>query len=282
MSKSVGIVLQGDFQIGYTFKSISDYLVKTSCDICLSIWNRKYSENELEELKKISRNSRVEIVYSDHPNYPGYQNINYQLISSISGINKLSTDYIIKTRTDFFIDIEKLVSVLLKNQNKLLSVQTNCKYTKPFFISDFVIAGSRDDVISYFSSPLRLSGDNRLASKKIIKINSLIEERDYLDGNEIYNAERYLCQGFLKTKGIYFSSSLSKNIILWENVKGNFFEFLNYENIIIHSLKNYKYEKDIWIYKYVNNSLIRFIISYVYLKFKFLKSKLSIAKYLRD
>ena len=282
MDKSIGIVVQGDYCLGFTFSVIKKYIAETPGIICLSIWKRTYSLTELRELDCLKDNSRVKVVFSPYPEMSGYQNINFQLQSTKLGIESLDTDFILKTRTDFLVDIKAATRAIYGNLNKIVCVQTNCRFTKPFFVSDFVVGGSKEHVQLYFSAPLRSSIDNRALSSSMLKINSLIEEKDYLGGGSIYNAERYLCTSFLSSRGYYLSNSLSQSLMAWGVIREEMFSYLQPSDIIIDSQKKYTYQKDIKIFRVFHLSKrVTFLVSYIFLKIKFLKSKLALLKNLK-
>lgn len=136
--------------------------------IILSTWE----DGDTKEIKKIKQEG-VEVILNKKPNFFGQQNINLQIISSFSGIQKakkMGAEYAIKTRTDqriyapnsfnFLENILKTFPLDEKTiqKERIVGVSLNTFKYRPYSLSDMTIYGYVDDLLLYWSPKL----DNRI------------------------------------------------------------------------------------------------------------------------
>lgn len=164
--KKLTIVMQGPimYKYDFTLETIKIYL-KTfpNCPIILSTWD---TEN-LEYLKKFE-NLGVSVLKNSIPEINGLWNVNYQIKSTISGLQKAKAngaEYVIKTRTDqrfYETNIKEYLFNLLEMfplekgicQNKrLITLSMNTFKYRLYDISDMFLFGYIDDVIKYWDTP---------------------------------------------------------------------------------------------------------------------------------
>lgn len=164
---SLAVVLQGPLAIkdDFTLNTVKIYINNPSIKyVIVSTWENE-DKNVIEDLKSIG----AIVVVSELPKNSGIGNINYQLASMKVGIQKayeLGADYICKTRTDQRICDEygfdmmyNLVNTfpvqngagLFKRFVVLSTEHENMMF--PYYISDFLYFGYKDDMIKLLSIP---------------------------------------------------------------------------------------------------------------------------------
>lgn len=167
----IAIVLQGPImdENNFTINTVKFYKTyNPDFLIIVSTWKDASAEavKSLELLGSI-------VVQTATPEYGGYGNINYQLISTCAGIRKaleLGADYICKTRTDQRIEepyafdmMKNLINVYPIEKKKIFSSRVIGIATEygslfqPYYISDFLYFGSAKDIENWLFVEL----DNR-------------------------------------------------------------------------------------------------------------------------
>lgn len=162
------LIMQGPLSEkgNFTFETLKIYTsIFPSLKIVLSTWNDE-KKSMLHEIEKLG----ITIIRNIKPVNSGQQNINYQIASSMSGIEmakKQNFKYCIKTRTDQrFLNVQSLsyLKSLLKtfpplnlNQNSRLIIlsQNTFKY-RLFSISDMFMFGYIDDMSKYWNADFNL------------------------------------------------------------------------------------------------------------------------------
>lgn len=152
----LSIVVQGII----TEESLDFYLTNyKNFNLIFSIW-----DDNTVDLSKINCNIKLIISKKNQlNNLESKLKINnihylYQVISTLKGLNECQSKYVIKIRGDEYIsNIEYLYSILDTNQKTL--------YTTPIFfrpwskfkfhISDHIIAGTRENLLSMFNTALK-------------------------------------------------------------------------------------------------------------------------------
>jgi len=192
------IVIQGPLVHvnDFTLETIGFY-IKSSRDslIILSTWEQEdvaALENDLPE--------NVLIVKNRLPPLPGHANINYQIASTVAGIQaarKLGADYVLKTRTDqrlylnepllFLINLLRrfpLEKETTQNQ-RLISVSLNTMKYRLYGVTDMFMFGHIDDMSTYWNA-------------------SFMDENPVYSRHEnpwLLTPEAYLCTSYLEKLG---------------------------------------------------------------------------------
>ena len=166
--------------------------------IILSTW-------EDEDLKMIEdlKEHEIVVILNKKPAFSGTFNINYQIISTIQGLQKaaeLNCEYALKTRTDqrlYNPDLDIHLHSLIKNypipdslknyfsERIVISSFTTLKY-RPYCVSDMFMFGNVKDMMFYWSA--------ELDERPKIKIN----EVSILDSAKLKYGEVYISTAFLK------------------------------------------------------------------------------------
>ncbi|MBQ7198281.1 MAG: hypothetical protein IJS29_03360 [Selenomonadaceae bacterium] len=162
------IVMQGplEYKDKYTITTARLYRQwYPNAPIVISTWKNEATENFREECRKIG----VVLLENDLPAESGYGHINYQLESSLKGVeyvkNNTSAKFALKcrndqriNRTDFFMYFKNLLKLFPPNGNELahriiLATKFDDAGTgqwMPFFNSDFISFSSVDEIIKLY------------------------------------------------------------------------------------------------------------------------------------
>lgn len=202
----VAIVLQGPIlkDEDFTLETIRLYkkIFKNTL-IILSTWESE--EKDTAYIEKV-RQEISEIIFNKAPEYGGPSNINFQILSTNSGIRRakeLGVQYVLKTRTDqrmygvnsleFLHNLIKQFPVThgSKQQARIIGVSLNCFKFRLYDLSDMLQFGQIDDMLLYWAAdPER---DTTMAVKD--KIDAIFS------GLKIAIPEVYFATEFLKKVG---------------------------------------------------------------------------------
>jgi len=125
--------------------------------IVISTW----SNNQLD-LSYFPNN--LTLVQSHLPTNSGEQNMNYQFISTINGLNNVKTKYVIKFRGDeYYSNIDSIVESIKSNPNKIWTAPIFFRHPIHFkyHISDHIIGGTIES-IKFMYSAAKYAFDNEL------------------------------------------------------------------------------------------------------------------------
>ncbi len=160
VKNKIAIVIQGPIvrRNNFTLNSINLYLKNCNSNIILSTWENELLDSEIKILRKIG----VSVLINKLPKIRGPSNLNYQILSTLNAIKiaKLKKNsFIIKTRTDFRIYLEKFDIKILslfknyKKKNKFLKVgSTNFTLKNRLFsLSEILMFGKTNNLFNYFS-----------------------------------------------------------------------------------------------------------------------------------
>ena len=230
INNKISIIVQGPIirKNNFTLNTINLYLRNCNSCIILSTWENELSTLEIKSLKK----KGVNVLINRLPKIKGPRNLNYQILSTINAIkiSKLKKKFfIIKTRTDFRIYLEKFDIKILKlfnsfkKKNKYLRIgSTSFTLQKRLFsVSDILMFGTTKNLSDYFS---KLYSD-----KEFLNFNSFLKklkkEKFFLKESYICFPENFLCYNYLKlkvNKNIKYNSknyidSLKKYFVIIDN-----------------------------------------------------------------
>jgi len=167
----IAIVIQGPiiYDQDFTLETIKIYKkIFPQVIIILSTWNYE----DTKYIEKI-KNEIGEVLLNKIPEEKGVQNINYQIVSSLAGINRakeLGVQYVMKTRTDIRIydrnSIEFLCNILnqfpakggYKQNKRIVGLSLNTFKYRLYGLSDINLFGEINDMILYWSAELDKNG----------------------------------------------------------------------------------------------------------------------------
>lgn len=232
------LTLKDDFTVN-TIKLYKQYY--TNINIIVSTWIDS-DKDAIEILKKLN----VSVVLNEYPEFSGYGNINYQLITSYSGVKKakeLGVKYILKTRTDqrFYnpCALSILRGIYRDDKIVMMGAIANSYYSRCFFVSDFMAFGSSENMISLYDCNLiirerKKTLESNKKTKRFQDFIKLVNQAEincdidipfeYDDSHiqyecaEIYIAYQYFCKknnpdNFSSTKEAY-DDFLKKQVII--------------------------------------------------------------------
>lgn len=269
------ILVQGKYIKGFTYETIVSYLANfKDVAICLSIWeeDKKEFNNEINELLK---NSNVHVVTSELPFYSGYQNVNYQMVSTYNGLkylNKLNCEIVLKTRTDFRVENNKIFNFYKSlNKDVILGIETVDIYKVPYFVADFVLLGNIKKLMLMFYPNLQECNDQRIHKGILKKHFIAILNSEYLNLRNDIMAERYLVFNFLKGLGYIIPSNMFQKLYMWNEwlvlnfclVDNDIFKLKHigeYDSLLF---KNFKFDKHTLIVNNKINLFTKTILIYV-------------------
>jgi hypothetical protein len=175
----LAIIIQGPIitKNDFTFETTKLYKqLFPNAIIILSTWNQ-----EKQSLVSCFDKLGVNILLNKKPDYAGVSNINLQIISTKSGINKakeLGVEYAIKTRTDQRINAPNIESFLfniinvfplnpsiVKQKKRIVGLSLNTFKYRMYGLSDMFTYGHIDDMLLYWGIPL----DTRIFGVKEIE-----------------------------------------------------------------------------------------------------------------
>lgn len=141
--KDVTLIIQGRlYQDSYDFY-IKNY---TQCPVIISTW----TDCKID-FSNIPNNFIV--ILAPLPLDSGKQNINYQLVSTLNALKRVTTPLVIKIRGDeYYSNIESIYNQIKMEQNKIhtASIFFRAWQFAEYHISDHIIAGTTERVILMF------------------------------------------------------------------------------------------------------------------------------------
>lgn len=160
----ITVLIQGKLIVGT--KKSTEFIVKTirrrypNIKIVLSVWKDDTISPYLKENCKVIQSSDPGAVRNWKSAKPN--NVNRQIISTLNGLRFVKTDYVVKIRTDFWIDIKtvaRLFDKLKPSQDAVLisgiTTKNPLRETNGYFhFCDWLYFGKTERVIEFFDIPL--------------------------------------------------------------------------------------------------------------------------------
>ena len=257
-SSDISVVVQGAIDKIATprcLSSIRTFLPKAQ--IILSTWKNEKIEG-LEYDMLIQSDDPGACIYDFQ--YMSINNINRQLVSSYNGIKQAERKYIIKMRSDliltnnFFLNFYYLFSDfepeyhLLKKRILTLSLYSRefvlrgiKKFYVPFYVSDWFLFGTAEDIKDYFDIPL-ITNLKEYSQYFLEKDETVKRKLPFPTLSARLTPEQYICSQFVKKHipGIAFDDMLDNtafNVFLSKKVLLNNFIFLDYKHSGIYNEK---------------------------------------------
>ena len=255
-SELMGIVIQGPLILDDSFTLETLKLYKKlfpSNKIILSTW-RSEDTSTLEAIKLLE----IDIILNEKPIFAGIANVNFQIVSTASGIIKacnLGCTYVLKTRTDqrihsssaldfCYSSIKKFPLLVSNNQKeRIISFNLNTFMFRPYSISDMVNFGNIEDMKKYWCIEL----DTR-------KLDDLSEPNSLIEWSSQRLAEVYFVSCFLKNINQEFSWTLHGS---WRVISQNFCILNTYDIDLFwkkYTRKEFRHD----VYRFSRNKQINF------------------------
>lgn len=213
LKEKIAIVIQGPIveEHNFTLETVRIYK-KNYPDhvIIVSAW-----EDTPEQVIHLLNREQVVVLLNNKPDKSGALNINFQICSSLKGIEKakeLGCTYAYKTRSDqrfYAADITHYLIAVLnqfplsgiptsQNYRLISSSMTTLKY-RPYGIGDMLMFGEINDMLLYWDS----KPDDRKMTKDDVPVLSILETA------KLKLAETYLCTNFLDKIGYSYDFTLA-------------------------------------------------------------------------
>lgn len=205
--KDTAIVIQGPIirERSFTLETIKTYTkIFPGAHIILSTW----SDEQTDDFEDLG----IKIILNKKPKHPGISNINYQITSTLIGINaarELGITYILKTRTDQRIYNEKAIAYFKdllkafpidstkKPKGRIITTDMNTFRYRPYSLSDMTLFGFFDDILNYWNAEMDTRENTKYAYKNI------------LEWSRLRLCEVFLSAGYLEKMGEALTWSIS-------------------------------------------------------------------------
>ena len=240
----ISFVVQGPItkDINYNLSTIRYNF--PSSRIIISTW-------EKEDISFLNISNYDEIIQNQDPGNmpPPLHNVNRQITSTINGLKKVNTKYVIKIRTDCSLNSREFVDIYNKHnfkskynifKDKILIISAYAKdpikWSVLFHISDLFFFGTSKDIYNLFNIPL--ATNQKLAAEQYIiceylKINNLIHVLNWYDLSikKIYYSELYLSNSFILVdfdKQLFLNIDTTNQILFYKSLyKEPFYDLYN-------------------------------------------------------
>lgn len=222
--KDVTILIQGKIS-----QETYNYYVETfpQFPIVISTW----SDHTLD-LSYFPNN--LQFIQAKLPKESGEQNMNYQFVSTINGLNNVSTKYVVKVRGDeYYSNIDYIRDLVDGNPSKIWTVPVFFRHGTdfPYHISDHLMAATTENLKFMFGAT-KYAFDNKL-------IYHVVDGQRY----SYWEPEINLTKGYLMAKYPDEFHTKEMNQIMVEN----------FDIIPLTELKPYKIIANIFKTYWVNN-----------------------------
>ena len=209
-NSDIGIVIQGPvnkigIQLGQTVKQYKELWPGTH--VIVSTW-KSSDPGILKSLKALG----AEVVLSDEPDLPGPSNANYQVTSTLAGINKLQdlgVSICLKTRVDQILynsrSLNVLRTILNEYEDRIITTDFNSFLFRLYSANDQLMFGKTDLLEEFWSASKDIEGQSEA-------------------GGPI---EAKLLQNFLGARGI----SKSQDIVGSLETYRDFYNFVDHEDL---------------------------------------------------
>lgn len=133
---------------------------------CLDLWIKHYSKNNVvlsiwedEDVSEFIFPNNWKIIFNQYPIFRCHKtaNLDYQLITTIRGLNNIKTDYTIKARCDeFWSNIEKVYEKIKFDSTKLVTASIYFRqwYWWQFHCSDKIIGSKTKNLLLCFNKTI--------------------------------------------------------------------------------------------------------------------------------
>ena len=193
MQKGVTFVIQGSLTDD-TLKAIAN--CKKMGDVVVSCW---HIDSEL--LIEMVKEKGVKLIVNtlDEQTEYNFQNIKFQIQSTLAGIEHCKTPFVVKVRSDeYFTNLKKFVSCVYLNPEKLTVSNFLFRGDALFHPSDHLIGGRPDAIADMLkSSQSMIEGYKK---DQLVPVEDFNLPREYTF--KYLTAETTFCISYLKNKGI--------------------------------------------------------------------------------
>ena len=241
LKNEIAILLQGRFT-EETINTIECYLKWSIAEnIIVSTWEGSVDSSMKRRLTELG----IHIIYSPDPKYPGYRNVNRQIVSTYAGLTWAKCQgytHLIKVRTDH--NIENLDSIIREYKGvidgKIVAIQSQNYFKFPFMINDFIFYSKIDNLLMLFDAELSTSsnGDLGVGTRLYNLVSHFNNERNLYNDNPAV-AEKYLLFNYISKHGIEVPKGFKRQSILSLYFINRYFQLIDPKDVNLKSEKKY-------------------------------------------
>lgn len=221
--ENVTILIQGKLEQ----ESFDHYTLKyRNCPVIISTWTD--CKIDFSNLPK-----NFKLILAPLPSESGDQNINYQLISTLNGLDNVKTKYVIKMRGDEYWSYPENIYQSIKSAPEKLwssSVFFRAWQYAEYHISDHIMAGTTENLLLLFKAAKFNYDNNRLNVSKW-KVDGKFHK--YV---KTHAPEERLTKSYLE----------AKDPLRFEKVDGKFLMKEHFDILDINLLKPYKIKANLF------------------------------------
>ena len=218
----IAIVMQGPIILeeNLTLETLKFYKnIFPENQLILSTWKNE----EIKSIEKL-KNLDIEVILNEKPSFAGIANINYQIVSTSSGIKKakeMGYNYVLKTRTDQRIHASTAIDFCYSaiksfpleakktlQKERIIAFNLNTFMYRPFSVSDMINFGNIEDMVKYWCLEL----DSR-------SIDDLPSPSSLIEWSKQRLAEVYFLTSFLENINQDFEWTLENS---WKIISEHF------------------------------------------------------------
>ena len=173
----------------------------------------------ITSIRRIIGDRNIDLVTDDITNYNNYYNnanVAYQSATSLNGLKKVDTKYVIKLRCDeYYTDLSGFIDLMKSAPEKLTTSNFlfNSDIREQFHPSDHVIGGYTHNILGMFQTALDFCKRLPTGTDPVHCSQLGVEGYRNLYNNGLLSPESFLCICFLITQGIEIDCSQSVKIM---------------------------------------------------------------------
>ena len=173
----------------------------------------------IASVRRIIGDRNIDLVTDDITNYNNYYNnanVAYQSATSLNGLKKVDTKYVIKLRCDeYYTDLSGFIDLMKSAPEKFTTSNFlfNSDMHEQFHPSDHVIGGYTHNILGMFQTALDFCKKLSARTGPVHCSELDVENYRNIYNNGLVSPEAFLCICFLINKGINIDCSKSKKIM---------------------------------------------------------------------
>ena len=208
MKNDITILIQGKFDYECFNYIIRNYY---NTPVIFSYWENDFDIfNKIKSFYKNSPTgyipdpelSNIKTIFNTIPEYKGPVNFNLQCISTLSGLEQVETDLVVKVRGDEYYSNLGSIVPIISNNRKIYSSPLFFRSMKhwtlkdKYHIGDHLLAGHKDDLqIMYQKAQSKMFQDDFYHGERGITI-SYLEHKGFTDLENLEEGRKYMIDNF--------------------------------------------------------------------------------------
>jgi hypothetical protein len=242
---------------------------------CFNLWIKNHKDSNVvvsiwedEDLTKFDIPKKWKVVVNQYPIFRSwkYANLDYQIITTFYGLNRIKTKYTIKLRCDeYWSNLYKIYKLIKKNEEKIVSSSMYFRSKEydngkhKFHIGDKILGGTTENLILMFESTIhnldiklwdthnpegQLGLGYILAKEKNFDIDNFLTQEVFVRSHDTTKDEvtKTLMQGLYTINKMAMQvavKNMSKQKIDWKDAESDVGHIWDIANEIINKIKDY-------------------------------------------